>query len=183
MNKEEKKAHNRIQYLKYREKILLKNKRHYIKNRERILANHKKRVERNKIKIGWKPKTDWMYTKKICRHCKIETNDLVKSSFKDGRQYYSCNNCNTERVKKYRETKKGKVTTLKAIYKSIKKYSEKQKARVKVYLAVKDGRLLKPDICSDCNQVKKLDGHHKDYSKPLEVTWLCRKCHSKHKKI
>lgn len=36
--------------------------------------------------------------------------------------------------------------------------------------------LLKPKPCEVCGEPK-VDGHHEDYLKPLEVTWLCRKCH------
>lgn len=36
---------------------------------------------------------------------------------------------------------------------------------------------MKPDLCEGCNKEKKLTGHHKDYSKPLEVEWLCYECH------
>lgn len=34
-------------------------------------------------------------------------------------------------------------------------------------------------ICGECHEVKKLDKHHDDYSKPNEVTYLCRSCHMK----
>ena len=51
-------------------------------------------------------------------------------------------------------------------------------AKCKVNEAIKTGRLKKPQYCERCNQSKPLDGHHYDYSQPLSVTWLCRKCHS-----
>ena len=48
--------------------------------------------------------------------------------------------------------------------------------------AVRKG-MFKPRECTVCKQEKKLDGHHNDYSKPLDVIWVCRKCHSDiHKK-
>lgn len=47
-------------------------------------------------------------------------------------------------------------------------------------LAVKNGDLIPATHCEDCGKPadgRALDGHHHDYSKPLEVTWLCRSCH------
>lgn len=44
--------------------------------------------------------------------------------------------------------------------------------------ALRDGRIVKPSNCSKCSkQSVRLDAHHHDYNKPLEVEWLCRKCH------
>ena len=31
--------------------------------------------------------------------------------------------------------------------------------------------------CDVCGSDKSVDAHHEDYTKPLEVDWLCRKCH------
>lgn len=44
--------------------------------------------------------------------------------------------------------------------------------------AVRDGRITKPTHCEGCSEEKSLEGHHRDYYKPLEVVWLCRKCHA-----
>ncbi len=45
-------------------------------------------------------------------------------------------------------------------------------------------KLIRPDCCYICNYKTKLHGHHWDYSKLLEVTWLCPKCHKMvHKRI
>lgn len=43
--------------------------------------------------------------------------------------------------------------------------------------AVADGKLARPDTCSNCGDGGIIDAHHDDYSKPLEVRWLCRWCH------
>jgi hypothetical protein len=37
---------------------------------------------------------------------------------------------------------------------------------------------LKPQPCVSCG-AEKAEKHHPDYSKPMEVVWLCRRCHVK----
>jgi rubredoxin len=49
-------------------------------------------------------------------------------------------------------------------------------ARVKVTKAVKRGRLVKLS-CEKCGSAKS-QAHHPDYSRPLDVQWLCRDCHA-----
>jgi hypothetical protein len=51
---------------------------------------------------------------------------------------------------------------------------EKTKARNAVSNAIRDGRLLRQP-CEVCGQ--KAQAHHHDYSKPLDVQWLCFKHH------
>lgn len=57
----------------------------------------------------------------------------------------------------------------------------KQSARAAANMAVKRGK-LKRQPCSICGE-KISEKHHHDYSKPLDVTWLCRACHmAEHKR-
>jgi hypothetical protein len=56
----------------------------------------------------------------------------------------------------------------------------KGRAKSAVYRAVRSGRLKKPEVCSGCGQEfdkAEIHGHHEDYSKPLDVIWLCHQCH------
>ena len=58
------------------------------------------------------------------------------------------------------------------------RYPEKYKARTAVGNAVRDGRLIKPNVCSMCDSPGRIEGHHEDYSKLLDVIWVCPSCHS-----
>ena len=58
-----------------------------------------------------------------------------------------------------------------------KRNAVKKAAAVAVNNAVRDGRLVKPMMCSRCPATERIHGHHPDYSKPLEVVWLCPLCH------
>lgn len=58
---------------------------------------------------------------------------------------------------------------------------EKRHAHYVVNNAVRDGRLIKPSACSKCDRSGvRLEGHHDDYSRPLDVVWLCCRCHRRH---
>lgn len=58
-----------------------------------------------------------------------------------------------------------------------RRYPEKAKAHNAVATAVRWGRLKPPDCCEVCKLASKVHGHHEDYSRPLEVIWVCPDCH------
>ena len=60
------------------------------------------------------------------------------------------------------------------------RYPEKWRATYLLNQAVKKGNIVRPKKCHSCNEIPNkgcIHGHHKDYSKPLEVVWVCCKCH------
>lgn len=63
-----------------------------------------------------------------------------------------------------------------ALRRSNDKHSEKYRARVTFGNAVRDGK-VKRQPCEACGNPK-THGHHDDYSKPLDVRWLCTKHHA-----
>lgn len=43
--------------------------------------------------------------------------------------------------------------------------------------AVALGHIERPAACERCGSDDRVEGHHHDYSKPLDVEWLCFTCH------
>ncbi len=61
---------------------------------------------------------------------------------------------------------------------------QKHRARRKVADSVRRGKLLRPAVCSKCGESNlRIDAHHADYGKPLEITWLCTRCHGKEHRL
>jgi len=120
-----------------------------------------------------------------CRGCdEIKPyHDFYKSSG------FTCKECIKSAVKKrrreddhYREYDRLRSTTLdrkvraaKLTSKWRKKYPEAYRAQNAVNNAIRDGKIEK-EPCLFCGD-DKVHGHHSDYSKPLDVVWLCAKCH------
>jgi len=76
----------------------------------------------------------------------------------------------------YRQHKEQVLVRHKAYYKA---HPEKTLARIAVAKAKRKG-LLKIQPCADCGvspSKAKIQAHHEDYSKPLDVIWLCPMCH------
>ncbi len=99
---------------------------------------------------------------------------------------YLCRDCyipiNREKARNYYKTKYGKSRVRKAILKSSKKYPEKVRARSYVHWALRTGKLIKGK-CQVCDSIK-VQAHHHDYSKPLQVSWLCTVHHGLiHRKV
>ena len=54
-----------------------------------------------------------------------------------------------------------------------------RKAHHAVEVALKRGTMTRASECSRCGETYGIEAHHPDYDKPLEVIWLCVKCHAK----
>lgn len=120
---------------------------------------------------------------KKCKKCGIEkeASEFYKENrTKDGLRP-NCKVCYEKaRVgyqKEYRKTETSLAIYRKhrALYAKNPENREKIRARDTLNNAIKAGRLSKKPciICGD----EKVHGHHYDYSKPLDVKWLCRKHH------
>jgi len=79
--------------------------------------------------------------------------------------------------KDYANTEEGKKAGNKAKRKWTQRNPIKRMAYEMVTVAVSNGTLTKPEGCEKCGDDTRIHGHHCDYSKPLEVMWLCGVCH------
>ena len=59
-----------------------------------------------------------------------------------------------------------------------KKFPKQEHAHQVLRSAIRSGQIIRPDECEICHKKCKPQAHHEDYSKPLDVIWLCRSCHS-----
>lgn len=57
------------------------------------------------------------------------------------------------------------------------RHPDRHRARKVVHAALKKGKIQRPHRCSKCGNAGTIEAHHKDYSKPLDIEWLCRSCH------
>ena len=54
----------------------------------------------------------------------------------------------------------------------------KLRARRAIDRNVRRGKLAKPTACPECGRTDRpIQAHHDDYSKPLDIAWLCSVCH------
>jgi ribosomal protein S27AE len=137
---------------------------------------------------------------KVCSKCKLklDTTCFYKNNYtKDNLGSY-CKICSRDSKNKWAEKNKDKLREKEKKYlkEYLPKYNRTErgkevnkrkkfniKHRIK-YLAwrntghaIKTGK-LKRKPCEDCGEIK-VEAHHNDYSKILNVRWLCSKCHHK----
>ena len=129
-----------------------------------------------------------------CRYKKILSEFNRNAKAKDGLQHW-CRSCQREynatperraAIKKsgaanraeverrYRRSSKGRKVRRTVDRRRRREVPEKMRAKDKVKYAIKTGRLVRQQ-CEKCG--KPAQAHHDDYSKPLEVRWLCNKHH------
>uniref|UniRef100_A0A6M3M030 Putative baseplate protein n=1 Tax=viral metagenome TaxID=1070528 RepID=A0A6M3M030_9ZZZZ len=57
------------------------------------------------------------------------------------------------------------------------RHPERKRASTAVHNAIRDGKLIPWPVCAVPECCGKPHGHHPDYSRPLDVVWLCDKHH------
>ena len=107
----------------------------------------------------------------ICKEC-TKRRIRNRSLSLEGREY----------DKKRNQMPKRKAWLKQYLRKRRKANKKKWQCSTIMWHAINSGELIKPDVCSECGTVDRVPGHHEDYSKPLEVIWLCGKCHRKRHK-
>lgn len=53
-----------------------------------------------------------------------------------------------------------------------------RKAHHAVDYALRIGALTRPTRCSVCRSTRKIVAHHDNYTRPLDVVWVCQICHA-----
>ncbi len=115
-----------------------------------------------------------------CKACKREYLSRNKGHISKQRSVYWDNNKGvlSKKAKVYRQENKGKLSEYSAEYRANNPH------KLKAYQLLRDsfryGNNTKPLNCTKCGNNSKLEAHHEDYTKPLDVLWLCRSCHKKH---
>ncbi len=59
----------------------------------------------------------------------------------------------------------------------VKKNRDKRHAHAALEYALRIGKITRGTECARCGATTALEAHHEDYSKPLDVEWLCLPCH------
>lgn len=96
---------------------------------------------------------------------KKEYNRIYREAHREQAKLYARN------FRKERRSTRDKERQKRVIAKWKEKNPEKREAHYQVLRAIKKGLLIRKP-CLKCG-VKKVHAHHEDYSKPLEVLWLC----------
>lgn len=128
------------------------------------------------------------YIKTIKFNCSICGKEFLNSQHYQNKRKnkpaycsYSCSAKRTHQLYSYRGMNNPNHKTVweKAIIKALRDitrpFDVQRQASAKLCMAVHDGKITRQN-CSICGEPN-AEGHHTDYSKPLEVVWLCDKHH------
>jgi len=162
--KRKSKNKNREEYLRKSREYA---KREYDKDPEKYRERHKKWIENNldKYKESDKKSSKKSYEKH--KDQRLEYNKLYREVYAEEKRKAD----NSWRLKNPDKVKENR-----------RRYPEKNKARHLLRSAIRKGEIVRPTICSRCKEEGYIEGHHFDYNKPLDVIWLCKKCHAKEHK-
>lgn len=113
---------------------------------------------------------------KLCAKKDVQQNRKLR--IEKYRQYDASRAMCPDRIamrSEYMKTLAGKSARSRAHKKQRQKFPEKYRARTILSNCVRSGKIVRLP-CEKCGNPRS-HGHHEDYSKPLDVIWLCAKHH------
>jgi hypothetical protein len=78
------------------------------------------------------------------------------------------------RMRAYRKNNSQRIKEYKAGY---FREQRKRKANYAISNGLRDGKIIRPNKCEKCGKQCQPQAHHPNYDEPLNVQWLCSKCH------
>ena len=120
----------------------------------------KKEASRKASKKYWKNHREDMLLK--CRGYRNKNKEKIRDYY---RKWYAENGRN--RAANYMEI----------ILEYQQKYPERVRARCRLAYALKKGKIKLPLKCEKCGKEGRVNAHHVNYSKALDIQWLCYSCH------
>lgn len=106
---------------------------------------------------------------RVCKECvKARVRKHYRETIDAQREYEKKRNATPSRKAHFRN----------ALRKHCARYPEKYIARTATNNAIRDGRLVRHP-CEKCGSLRS-QAHHDDYSRPLDVRWLCKPHHDEH---
>lgn len=116
-----------------------------------------------------------------CKECiKAAVNKHRQANLERVRAYDRLRGSQSHRVAaraEYRKTPAYAESHEAAVRRWAAKHPERRRASHIVGNAVRDGRLIPWPVCAVPECSDKPQGHHPDYSRPLDVVWLCDEHH------
>lgn len=144
-----------------KKKILDRQKIDPEKHREKVRLRSEQRRKTEKWK-QWRKDHQFRKRKEISEKAQI---------------YYSNNEFIRNKAKEWRKKNRKRLNGC------IENHNQKNPLKVAcrrfLRTAIDKGIIVRYNACSCCLKKCKPEAHHKDYTKPLEVIWLCRSCHGK----
>lgn len=121
-------------------------------------------------------------------YCKDCVKNRIKKHRKENQEYFREYDFYRNRTEKRREWKKKyiKDNEVGKKYRESKRiYLQNRRHTIDGYdkchnaldRAVLRKQIIRPNNCQVCGKKSKVMGHHCDYSKPLNVVWMCSTCH------
>jgi transposase-like protein len=118
-----------------------------------------------------------------CKECvKLRVHKYRDVNIDRIKEYDKKRSMTPSRVKarqEYVKTESGKKSRQRAKENYKNHFPMKHAAHILFRNAVRDKKIIRADFCSICKSTYKVEGHHDDYTKPLEVRWMCESCHKK----
>lgn len=122
-----------------------------------------------------------------CKVCYIEKSNKYRANNLERLLERSSERSATEayktKRKRYLKSKAGKEAMRRSNANQKLRYPERYRARRELVKAIERGILVRKP-CVVCGTEQNVQGHHEDYSKPLDIIWYCRTHHiERHKQI
>lgn len=142
----------------------------------------------HKCKLCGATSDETAFYARVNSHCAECHRQKVRENRKENAEYYKKYDAYRyrndpkvkDRIRKYAKTEKGRKAARKSQAAWLKSDPVKRACHVILGLAIRRGGTAKPNRCSKCGSTGRIEGHHEDYSNPLDAVWLCRRCHAAH---